>query len=114
MSRHYTIKDAAWLLLAVFSQVYSENPEQKAEQTDLKNTVWSENKYIQAADKGAVAKEVNAIKKKPNVNPVSYNDNQPGNGYSLVQQWHKCYGVTNYFLVGFKACSTGENSCNIL
>lgn len=91
MSRHYTIKDAAWLLLAVFSQVYNENPEQKAEQTDLKNTVWSENKYIQAADKGAVAKEVNDIKKRS-------------------QMWTLWATMTTSLATGIHWCNSGINA----
>lgn len=32
----------------------------------------------------------------------------------LMQPWHKDYGVTNSFYLGFEACSTGGNSCLIL
>lgn len=41
---------------------------------------------------------------------AKYQASSNSNNDYLVHQWHKCYGVTNNFLILFKVCSTGRNS----
>jgi hypothetical protein len=45
--RQHSIQAVAWILLSSFSQVYSENWEQKAEQKKIeKLAVWLEKKHV--------------------------------------------------------------------
>jgi hypothetical protein len=59
ISKQYSIQAVVWWLLAAFNQAYRENWEQKAEQKNLKNTLWPE-KELKAVDKeGVVITEIN-------------------------------------------------------
>lgn len=45
------------------------------------------------------------------LSPQSYSNDQPGKMCPLVQLWHKCYKITDHFMIRFKICSTPLNSC---
>lgn len=56
-----------WVLLTAFSQIYSENWEQKGEQKDLENLYLGEKGVLceGVAKMGAVANEISTYKKQP-------------------------------------------------
>jgi hypothetical protein len=67
ISRQPIIQADVWVLLAGFSQVYSESCEQKAEWKNLKNVQFGQKGGSQKLwqKKCVVVKEIRAIKKKP-------------------------------------------------
>lgn len=63
-----TIKEVAWVLLADFNEIYNKSWEKEVEWKDLKKIEYGQEsrEYKVLVEEDALAKEISAIKKKPN------------------------------------------------
>lgn len=48
------------------------------------------------------------------INPSNCSNAYCKKNFPMVSQWHKCNGLTNSFLIEFKAHFTGGNACLVL
>jgi hypothetical protein len=69
ISRQASFQSVAWLLLTAFSQVYSENCEQKAEWKYLKSLPFAQKRsnYKVVAKESVAAEQIRAIKKESSI-----------------------------------------------